>query len=263
MNNEIYFLTLADKKLAYQQRRRAGDGADENKSGVIFFGGYGSDMTGTKAGFLAECCAARDIDFTRFDYQGHGRSSGAFVDGTIGQWRQDALDILDHLTTGPQILVGSSMGGWIGLLLALARPARIAGFVGVAAAPDFTETIVPDLTPPQREALYRDGLIYDDDAPPDFRLPMTLKLIEEGRRHLVLNAPLPLAIPMHLLQGQQDDAVPWATALRLAETVTGADIRITLIKDGDHRLSRPQDLALLEGAVMAMATIRPPLSVML
>ncbi len=251
MKCEPAFLTLADRRLAYQQLRAVSE--NERKAPLFFLSGYGSDMTGTKASFLAERCASTGRAFLRFDYRGHGASDGDFVDGTIGAWFDDALAVFDQLTEGPQLLVGSSMGGWIALLLAKARPERVAGFVGVAAAPDFTEDLVrPRLTPAQRAQLEREGLTHDEDAPPDFRLPMTARLLDEARNHLVLRAPLPLNAPVHLLQGQRDADVPWGHALRLAEGLSGADVRVTLIKDGDHRLSRPQDLALLWQTVETM-----------
>ena len=216
----------------------------------MFLGGYASDMTGTKARFLEDHCAAVGRGSVRFDYRGHGQSSGKFIDGTIGAWFDDALMILDRLTEGPQILVGSSMGGWIALLLAKARPERVAGFIGIAAAPDFTEElIVPTLTPKQREQLAQDGVTFDDNAPEDFRIPLTRLLIEEARDHLVMNAPLSLNAPVHLLQGQKDNSVPWKYALRIAEHIASPHMRLTLIKDADHRLSRPEDLALLAGVV--------------
>ncbi len=246
MDNETRFLTLPDRRLAYQQRRFGAGSAGSFAAGALFLGGFASDMTGTKATFLAGRCAAANRDFLRFDYRGHGQSSGRFEDGTIGGWFDDALKVLDNLTEGPQLLVGSSMGGWIALLLARARPERVAGFVGVAAAPDFTEEIiVPALTPAQRERLEREGAIYDEDAPPDRRVPMTKKLIDEARGRLVLTAPLALGGPVHLLQGMDDRDVPWRHALRLAERLTAPSVRITLVKDGDHSLSREQDLALL------------------
>jgi pimeloyl-ACP methyl ester carboxylesterase len=244
MQDEIAYLSLADRRLAYQHRRAAGGG----KAGIplFFLGGYASDMSGTKASYLDARCAASGRGYLRFDYGGHGKSDGKFTDGTIGSWFEDALAVLDRLTEGPQILVGSSMGGWIALLLARARPERVAGFVGVAAAPDFTEDLVrPRLSPAQRAQLEREGLTCDEDAPPDFRAPMTARLLDEARNHLVLRGPFSFNAPVRLLQGQCDAEVPWGHALRLAERLTGEDVRVTLVKDGDHRLGRPQDLDLL------------------
>jgi pimeloyl-ACP methyl ester carboxylesterase len=251
MNFETSFLTLPDRKLAYQQWCDSANASQ--KKAVIFLSGYASDMTGTKACFLAERCAEARHDYLRFDYRGHGQSSGAFTDGTIGAWFDDALTVFDRLTKGPQILVGSSMGGWIALLLARARPERVAGFVGIAAAPDFTdEIVVPVLTPSQREQLAREGLTYDENAPPDFRVPITQRFIEESRQHLLLGEPIPLNAPAHLLQGQMDKEVPWQYVLRIADRLTGQNVRVTLVKDADHRLSRPEDLALLWQAVQSL-----------
>jgi pimeloyl-ACP methyl ester carboxylesterase len=251
MNQNVSYLTLPDRKLAYQQRR--GPENATNGKPLFFLGGYASDMTGTKAGFLDERCGSAGRGFTRFDYRGHGQSSGAFVDGTIGDWFEDALAVFDRLTEGPQILVGSSMGGWIGLLLARVRPERVAGFVGIAAAPDFTEElIVPNLSAAQREQLEREGLTYDPDAPSDHRVPMTKRLIEEARERLVLRAPLALDGPVHLLQGQKDAEVPWRFALRVAEHIESPSVRVTMVKDADHRLSRPEDLELLWQTVEEM-----------
>jgi pimeloyl-ACP methyl ester carboxylesterase len=249
MDGTTASLTLPDRKLAYQLTR-TGNSA---KTPVLFLGGYASDMTGSKASFLAEKCAASGRGLLRFDYSGHGRSSGAFTDGTIGAWFEDSLAVLDRLTEGPQVLVGSSMGGWIALLLARARPEHVAGFVGIAAAPDFTEElVVPTLTEGQREQLAREGLTYDEDAPADRRVPMMQRLIDEAREHLVLREPLPLNAPVRLLQGQRDKEVPWQFALKIAEHLTGDDVRVTFVKDGDHSLSRPQDLELLWATVEAV-----------
>jgi pimeloyl-ACP methyl ester carboxylesterase len=239
------FLILPDRRLAYQRQRGA-----SGKPGIIFMGGFASDMTGTKAGFLSDCCKNDDVPFLRFDYRGHGQSSEDFKNGTIGQWFEDALTIFDQLTEGPQIVIGSSMGGWMALMVALKRPERVKALIGIAAAPDFTEDLMWDLfSKEQRKQLLKDGVIYDENAPSDERVPITLRLIEEARQHLVLKEPLSLNCPVRLLQGMQDRDVPWTYASKVADTIVGDDVRITLIKDGDHRLSREQDLALLWQAV--------------
>ncbi len=217
---------------------------------VVFLPGFRSDMTGDKATWLAQLCAARGQSMLRLDYSGHGASGGRFEDGGIGRWTADALLLIERLTTGTVVLVGSSMGGWIALLAALRRPERIAGLVGIAAAPDFTERLMwQAMTPPEREALFRDGTLM---VPSQYgnSYPITRRLIEDGRAHLLLDAPIELDCPVRLLHGQRDPDVPWETALTIAEWLTGADVRITLVKDGDHRLSRPQDLVLL-GRVLA------------
>ena len=212
---------------------------------VVFLPGFRSDMTGDKATTLAAFCAARGHAMLRFDYSGHGTSGGVFTDGTIGQWAADALAAIDALTTGPLILVGSSMGGWIGLLTALARPARMAGFIGIAPAPDFTERLWGGFSPQQRLAILRDGVLWRPSQYGD-PTPFTRKLVEDGRHRLVMTQPIPLDCPVRLLHGQADPDVPWEGSLRIAERITGADVQVILVKDGDHRLSRPRDLALLQ-----------------
>ena len=224
-------------------RRIAGRGP-----GVVFLGGFRSDMTGTKAEDLAAFCAGTGRAFLRFDYSGHGASGGAFEAGSIGRWAADAEAAIGALTEGPQVLVGSSMGGWISLLLARRRPERVAGFVGVAAAPDFTLRIEAALTGEARAALEATGVWHRPSAYGE-PYPITRGLLEDGRRQLVLDGPFPFDRPVRLLQGQRDPDVPWETALRIAETVTGGVVQVVLVKDGDHRLSRGQDLALLRRVV--------------
>jgi pimeloyl-ACP methyl ester carboxylesterase len=216
---------------------------------IVFLPGFRSDMEGSKAVRLAAFAAARGQAMLRLDYSGHGASGGRFEDGTIGVWTADARQVIDALTEGQLLLVGSSMGGWIGLNLALAIPERIAGYVGIAAAPDFTETLIWETMPQTTRAqLMAYGVIY---APSDYGdpLPITRALIEDGRRHLRLGGPIALRCPVRLLQGQTDPDVPWQTALMLAERVQSEDVRVTLIKDGDHRLSRDADLIALEDVV--------------
>lgn len=213
--------------------------------GVVFLPGFRSDMQGSKAIFLRDHCAARGQAFLRLDYSGHGESDGRFEDGTIGQWAADALALFDALTEGPQILVGSSMGGWIALLIARQRAARLAGLIGIAPAPDFTETLLwPALPPEARQALMRDGIIQ---LPSQYGepTPVTRALIEDGKRQSVLDAPIDLPCPVRILQGMADPDVPWRHAIRILDTLAQGDARVTLIKDGDHRLSRPEDLRLL------------------
>jgi pimeloyl-ACP methyl ester carboxylesterase len=211
--------------------------------GVIFLGGFASDMTGTKAIALEHACADRGQAFVRFDYLGHGQSSGDFRDGTIGRWAQDGLAVIDSLTAGPQLLVGSSMGGWIALLCARARPQRVAGLIGIAAAPDFTEDLMwDDFDAADRAALARDGVIEQTSRYGPTPYPITLPLIEDGRRHLLLRAAIAIDRPVRLFQGMADPDVPWRTALAIAERLSSTDVTVTLVKDGDHRLSRAEDL---------------------
>jgi pimeloyl-ACP methyl ester carboxylesterase len=216
---------------------------------VVFLSGFKSDMTGSKAETLAAWCAAQGRAMLRFDYSGHGASGGAFADGTIGRWAADARCAVERLTTGPVVLVGSSMGGWIALLTALALPGRVAGLVGIAAAPDFTEDLIwQAMAPPERARLIRDGVLHVPSLYGD-PYPLTRALIEDGRSHLLLGGEIALDCPVRLLHGQRDPDVPWETSLRIARAVRSADVRVVLVKDGDHRLSRQGDLALLADIV--------------
>ncbi len=221
--------------------RRAG-----RAPGVVFLGGFMSDMSGTKALALDRHCATRGQAFLRFDYFGHGRSSGDFAEATVGRWRDDALAVLDSLTEGPQVLVGSSLGGWIMLLLAAARPARIQALVGIAAAADATEDLMWAQFPAEiRERIVREGAARIPSAYSEQGYLITRKLIEDGRKYLVTRSPIAFAGPVRLLHGMRDDDVPWSCSLALAERLSTTDVHVTLVKDGDHRLSRDADIALL------------------
>jgi pimeloyl-ACP methyl ester carboxylesterase len=212
---------------------------------IVFLHGFRSDMESSKASYLAAWAQAQGQAMLRLDYSGHGVSGGRFEEGSIGLWTEDALAVIDAETAGPLILVGSSMGGWIGLNLALRRPDRVAAFIGIAAAPDFTETLIWNtMTEAERTELRDQGLIH---APSDYGepIPITYRLIEEGRQHLLLGGPIALTCPVRLLQGQRDADVPWQTALAIAGKAETEDLRVILLKDGDHRLSRESDLALL------------------
>jgi len=222
--------------------------------GMVFLGGFMSDMGGTKAVALENHCRGAGQAFLRFDYRGHGESSGAFIDGCIGDWAQDAIAAIDTLTAGPQILVGSSMGGWIMLLAALARPQRTAGLIGLAAAPDFTEALMWQHYPPEiRETIERDGVYFAPTEYGDTPYAITRKLIDDGRNHLLLERPIAIHCPVHLIHGQKDPDVPWEHALMIADRLLSEHVTITLIKDGDHRLSREEDLTKICQAVDAMA----------
>jgi pimeloyl-ACP methyl ester carboxylesterase len=238
-------------------RRQPASGFGEHLPGVIFLSGFKSDMSGSKATALAEFCRARGQAFLCFDYFAHGETGGDFAAGTIGHWRDDAVAALDELSDGPQILIGSSMGGWLMLLAALARPARIRGLIGIAAAPDFTEDLIfAALGEADRTKLQHDGRLEQPSAYSDDPYVISWKLIEEARQHLLLREAIPLDGPVRLLQGMADPDVPFAVALRLAEKLRSADVQLRLIKDGDHRLSRPQDLALLFDEVTALSQPR-------
>ncbi|MGL4320669.1 MAG: alpha/beta hydrolase [Paracoccaceae bacterium] len=226
--------------------------------GVVFLGGFKSDMTGTKAVFLEGWARARGQAFLRLDYSGHGASSGAFEDGCIGDWAADAAAVIAQVTAGPQVLVGSSMGGWIALLLARAQPDRVAGLVGIAAAPDFTADVEAEMTAKELAAMAREGRIMQPSDYADQPYIFTRKLIEDGRRQQVLNERLHLPFPVRLLQGTADRDVLPAVALRLLDHVTGSDVRLTLVKDADHRFSTPACLALIGDTVADVLAASTP-----
>lgn len=217
---------------------------------LMFCGGYSSDMLGTKAAFLEERCMARGQGYIRFDYSGHGQSGGDFMEGSIGQWYNDALAVLDTLTQGPMIVAGSSMGGWIALKLAVARPERVKALIGIAAGPDFTGWIEDGFTPAQQAELAEKGYVEEPNAysPEPYRF--TRLLIEDGRKHFIMTGDMPFEGPVRLLQGMEDSAVEWQVAHRIKNALTSRDCDVYLIEDGDHSLSRPQDLALLDKTVV-------------
>jgi len=220
---------------------------------VIFCGGYRSDMNGTKAVYLEEQCAARGQAYLRFDYSGHGASEGQFEDGTIGAWAQDAIDILDHADVGPTIVVGSSMGGWIALLLSRARAGNIQGVVGIAAAPDFSEDLFAGLTPEQQEEMMSTGHVAVPNDYSDEPYHYSRNFYEEAKAHLLLNKTQNIDFPMRLIQGMKDQDVPWEMAAKIQKNYTGANVDIVFVDDGDHRLSRPEDLELINREVMALS----------
>jgi pimeloyl-ACP methyl ester carboxylesterase len=223
--------------------------------GVIFLSGFMSDMTGTKAMHLDGFCRARGQAYLRFDYFGHGASSGSFAEGTIGRWADDAVRVLDEVTEGPQVLVGSSMGGWIMLLTALRRPERIAGLLGLASAPDFTDDLIePGLTAEQRAFLDERGFIEMPDCYGGDPYPITRTLLEDGRANLVLRRTMGLDMPVRLIHGMKDEDVPWQTSLRTAQMLRSADVEVTLVKDGGHRLSEPDDLKRLDATLEVLLT---------
>jgi pimeloyl-ACP methyl ester carboxylesterase len=217
-------------------------GSAKRSVGAVWLGGFKSDMTGTKATTLAEWAEKTSRNYTRFDYFGHGQSSGQFVEGTISRWRADALAILDKIATGPQVLIGSSMGAWIALLAALARPDQVKGLVLIAPAPDFTEKLMwagfddNIRAQLQNEGVYRQPSDYDEPY------EISYELIKDGRNHLLLDNCLELDLPIRILQGMNDPDVPWEHAMLLAEKLTSSDLTVSLNKKGDHRLSEPDDL---------------------
>jgi len=222
---------------------------------VVWLGGFCSDMTGTKAEALADWAAASGRAYLRFDYLGHGESSGDFQHkGTITRWREDALAVLDELIEGPALLAGSSMGGWLACLAAMARRERVAAMALIAPAPDFTEKLMaPEISQEGRAALAADGVWLRPSEYGD-PYPITRALLEDGARWSILGAePVPIDVPVRILQGGADPDVPWRHALELAQALSDEDVVFSLIKDGDHRLSRPQDIARLIAAVEELA----------
>lgn len=238
--------TPQGRELAYVRTEGSGPG-------VVFLGGLRSDMTGTKAQFLEDWARQRGRAFLRFDYSGHGQSSGVFEDGCIGDWAEDAAAAITALTTGPQVLVGSSMGGWVSLLTARAMPKRVCALIGIAAAPDFTEdSMWASFTKDQRTTLMTEGRVELPSDYSDEPYVITRRMIEDGRNQLVLRDPLPLPFPVRLLQGTDDTDVPPSVALRLLDHADSPDMRLTLVKGADHRFSDPAQLDLLATTLDAL-----------
>jgi pimeloyl-ACP methyl ester carboxylesterase len=233
-------------------RARAGAGP-----GLFWLGGFNSDMKGTKAAALDAWAAERGRACLRFDYSGHGESGGKFIDGTIGRWLEDSMAVFTQFCRGPQVVIGSSMGGWMALLLARdiagrAQAAPLAGLVLIAPAPDFTEELMwRGFSPEIRREIEQKGVWL---RPSEYGepYPITRALIEEGRNHLLLGRAIEIGCPVHILQGAQDPDVPWQHALALAHRLPAEDVVLTMIQDGDHRLSRPQDIARILAAVAEM-----------
>ncbi len=254
------FVTVGEGSHARQIAVRKREGAEP---GLLWLSGFKSDMLGGKAVAVDEFAAARGQACVRFDYSGHGESGGTFADGTIGSWLEDALAVFDAHCRGPQVVIGSSMGGWMALLLARAiarreaagqaSPASVAGLVLIAPAPDFTDELMWKGFPQQvRDEIMTQGqwLRPSEYGEP---YPITRALIEDGRNHLLLNGPIELRCPVRILQGAQDPDVPWRHAFRLAERLPTQDVVLTMIQDGDHRLSRPQDIARMLAAVAELS----------
>jgi pimeloyl-ACP methyl ester carboxylesterase len=213
---------------------------------VVFLCGFRSDMSGTKAEALDAFCAARGQGFLRFDYFAHGVSSGDFADATIGRFLGDTLAVIDKLTEGKLVLVGSSLGGWLALLAALARPERVQALIGIAAAPDATEDLMWQRFPfDLREEIITKGSVRVPSRYGAEDHLITRTFIEEARNHLVTRAPIAIDRPVRLLHGMMDPDVPYETSLALLDRLAGNDVQVLLVKDGDHRLSRPQDIELL------------------
>jgi len=247
MTDAPAFLDGPHGRIAYRQVEGGADGP-----GIVWLGGFRSDMLGTKAEYVDQWARRAGRRFLRFDYSGHGESDGAFADGCIGDWAADALAVFDALCAAPQILVGSSMGGWIATLLAKQRPEMIAAMVLIAPAPDFTERLMwPDFTDAERETILKTGLL---EKPSDYDEPeiYTRKLFEDGRNHLVMDGAVPIHCPVRILQGMKDASVPYRHALDFAAMLMSDDVVVTLTKEGDHRLSTPADLERLGATLSAL-----------
>jgi len=244
MSEPLQFTCPDGETIAYYAR--SVHGASAKKMGVVWLGGLKSDMTGTKAVALDDWAARNDRAFVRFDYFGHGQSSGDFVDGTISRWAQDAQTVLDQVATGPQILVGSSMGGWAAILTALARPDQVKGLVFVAPAPDFTEDLMWENFSPETKALIDRGEVYEqpsmyDDNP----YLISPQLIQDGRRNLVLRNDIQIHCPVRILHGMSDADVPWDRSLTLIDALQSDDVTATFVKGADHRMSDDPNIARL------------------
>ncbi|MBE9476080.1 MAG: alpha/beta hydrolase [Proteobacteria bacterium] len=246
MSKPSLFEATSGRKIAY--RKTSG-----TEPGVVFLGGFMSDMEGTKATYLEVWARDQGRAFLRFDYSGHGQSSGTFADGCIGEWADDAQQVISGLTKGPQILVGSSMGGWVALLMAKRIPKKIAGLVGIAAAPDFTEDSMWDgFSDDQKTTIMESGLLALDSDYSDDPYIITRKLIEDGRKQLVLRTPLNLPFPARFLHGTADTDVNISVALRLLDHAKGNDLRLTLVKGADHSFSEPENLLMVRRAIHAV-----------
>lgn len=251
---------MNDLTVSYRQILTRDDGATiaywhipGESPGVVFLHGLNSDKGGTKSLALMDFCRRQGRSYLAMDMFGHGESSGDFVNGTISRWTDDVVDILSRTLTEPQILVGSSMGGWVMLLVAKRLPSLVSGLIGIAAAPDFTEDLMwASMSSQDREHITTLGHVELPSDYSDEPYIISYNLIEDGRKNLVLRAPLSIIQPVILLHGQHDTDVPWRTSLDLQKMLQSERVTVTLVKDGDHRLSRPQDLALLEASVSTM-----------
>lgn len=253
MNSKPQILKAKDgTAIAYHKS----EGSKE-KPGIIFCGGFMSDMEGAKATALEKFCKEKNYSFVRFDYMGHGKSSGEFTDGTISIWKENALEVFDNLTDGPQIIVGSSLGGWISILVALEREDRIFGVVGVAPAPDFTENLIwKKLSQEDKDKLEKDGVIYQDSDYGD-PYPITIKLIEDGRNHLLLEDKIIMDCPVRFLHGMKDKDVPFNISVQLSELITSDNLCVNLVPNGEHSMSSNDNIELLCGTIEDMIERSP------
>ena len=252
--DEPDFLHINDnQRLAYHK-------IDGKNPGIIFLCGHGSDMQGTKSIYMENWAREHGHGFIRFDYRGHGQSDGNFLDLAISDWTEDALAVIDKLTEGPQILIGSSLGGWIMLNAACVRPDRIAGLIGIAAAPDFTKELIWDtLDSDAQLAMKQTGHLSLPNPYAEEPVIYPYHLVEDGAAHLHLqNGTISITAPVRLLHGMQDEEVPWQTATRIAAAASCNDVQVHMIKDAGHRFSEPWQLAFLRDIVANLVTDLAP-----
>lgn len=246
------FTPRGGNPLSYNATR----GKSKTLPGVMFMGGFRSDMTGTKATYLEAQCARRHQSYLRFDYSGHGTSGGVFEEQNISSWLRDSEAVFDKLTEGDQIVVGSSMGGWLALLLALSRPERIKGLILLAPAPDFSEDIYNnEFGEEERRHLAQKGIIYraSDYGDP---YPLTKQLFEDGKKNLLLTGRIVLTMPVRIIHGKKDPDVPWEKSVTLMDKLRSPDYKAIWVNDGDHRLSRDSDLKLIDETVVELSQLK-------
>lgn len=230
-------------------RRQKGEA---DRPGVVFLSGFKSDMDGSKAEALAAWCRTENLDYLRFDYFGHGLSGGEFTEGTVSLWRRDVFDMIEKKTSGPQIVVGSSFGGWLALMAACHKPLNVAGLVLIAPAADMTENMRAGFDASMLEALEAQGICHLPSDYDETGYPITRDLIEDGRQHLMLEKGIAFQGPVSILHGQLDDAVPWRLSLEIKDALESREVDVTLVKNGDHRLSEPEDLDLLTATLQRL-----------
>ncbi|MCB1382824.1 MAG: alpha/beta hydrolase [Notoacmeibacter sp.] len=254
MEEQCHRMTVSGAPIAVRHLPGPGGG-----SGLVWLGGYRSSMAGTKAGALAAMAAGAGLSFLRHDYSGHGQSGGDFEAGTISRWLAESLAVFDRFATGPQVLIGSSMGAWIALrmvqdLVARGTGHRIAGLLLIAPAPDFTALLRrPALTPEQEASLMRDGRIELPSRYDDGPYVYTRALFEDGEANRVLTGPIDTHCPVHIIHGTDDEDVPLSHGLRLMEHLPADNVTLSVVKGGDHRLSRAADLSLIGRIALRMA----------
>ena len=239
-----YFVTKTKKKIKYLFIEK------NSQITVVFFHGFMSDMLGSKPAAIQKYCQKNKFNYLKFEYSGHGKSSGNLEKLTLSHWIKDAISILDCVTEGPQIIVGSSMGAWIMIHLALLRPNRITGLIGISSAPDFTENLIwKNASNEERSYLQKNKIWRQPSNEEGIETVITLDLIEDGRKHLILHDQIPINVPVRLIHGTDDRTVPWETSVKLMQKITSDNITLNLIKGGHHRLSRIEEIKILLDAI--------------